>query len=123
MKKKRFFIVFIAFIGLSLIIPPQYALCKTGGLYVGVAKMDITPPVGIKMSGYAARERAHCIHDPLYAKVLVFEVEGQRIAIISCDLGGYYNKKILDTARKRFNIPHILISARTSSKSAPAKLL
>ncbi len=40
-------------------------------LKVGVAKADITPPVGSKMAGYIQRKRkSKGIHDPLFAKSL-----------------------------------------------------
>jgi hypothetical protein len=95
-----------------LIVFDQYARSNPpSGLLVGTAKMNITPPVGIKMSGHAQRTLpSQAIHDSLYAKVLVLEADGQRTAFITCDLIGYNNKKVLDIARQKFNIPNVLIS-------------
>ena len=92
-------------------IAADYA--KTPGvLYAGVATIDITPPDGITLSGYGERSdiKSKGIHDPIYIKVLVLEVDGNRFAIISCDLINYYNKTVLDVAREKYNIPHVLIS-------------
>ena len=47
-------------------------------LRVGVAKVDITPPVGGAMYGYGARGAnvSTGVHDRLWAKVLVVEAGG-----------------------------------------------
>src|SRR6185295_5015112 len=42
-----------------------------GGLRVGVATVDITPPVGYRLGGYFKDRFAAEIRDPLYAKALV----------------------------------------------------
>jgi hypothetical protein len=117
MIKIKFFIVFIILIGLCEFIHNTHSLCATGKLYVGTAKVDITPQFSITMSGYDGRkEPSKGVHDPLFARFLVLDVDGYRIAIISCDLIGYNNKDILDIARERFNIPHLLIcSSHTHS--------
>jgi neutral ceramidase len=55
----------------------------------GAAKIDITPPIGAAMWGYAARRDAASIgvDDPLHARALVLEVGKQKLAIVSLDLG------------------------------------
>ena len=108
---------FIMLFGLFLSIPHTNSFCSTGELYVGTAKLDITPPVGIRMSGYSSRkDPSEGIHDPLYARFLVMDVDGYRVGIITCDLIGYMNKNILDIAREQLNIPHLLIcSSHTHS--------
>jgi len=56
-------------------------------LRVGVSQVDITPPAGLAMTGYIARlGNAVGVHDPLYAKALVFDDGRQRAALISCDV-------------------------------------
>jgi len=55
----------------------------------GVAKVDITPPVGVELSGYVARQQPSVgIHDQLYARALVFDNDRGRAAIVACDLIG-----------------------------------
>ncbi len=56
----------------------------------GVARVKITPPLGIWMSGYAARTRpAQSILQDLWAKALVIEDNhGKRAAIVTTDLIG-----------------------------------
>lgn len=57
----------------------------------GVARVTITPPVGIPMIGFAGRGNANGVHDDLSATALVVEGPGSgaapgRAAIIACDL-------------------------------------
>jgi len=117
MNKIKFVFVLIILFGLFEFTLNTHSLCATGELYVGTAKVDITPKAAIRMSGYGSRkEPSKGIHDPLYARFLVLDVNGYRVAIISCDLIGYRDKGILDIARERFNIPHLLVcSSHTHS--------
>ncbi|MFA7160611.1 MAG: hypothetical protein WC299_15040, partial [Kiritimatiellia bacterium] len=56
-------------------------------LMAGISKVDITPPTGIKMCGYAARTAgALSVHDPLYARVVILSDGYCRLAIVSADL-------------------------------------
>ncbi len=58
-----------------------------GQLQAGVARATITPPVGIFMIGYAAREHgATAIHDDLTATALVLTDGETSAAVVSCDL-------------------------------------
>ena len=65
-----------------------------GTLKVGAAKIDITPPLGCDMAGYAGRDRgSEAIADPLYAKALVFnDGETQAAIINSFELTYWYIK-------------------------------
>ena len=55
----------------------------------GAAKVDITPPVGYPMWGYASRKDRPCdgIRDPLHARALVLKAGEAKIAIVALDLG------------------------------------
>jgi neutral ceramidase len=58
-------------------------------LKASVVRAEITPPVGIPMEGYGAREQvSQGVHDPLHAELLLFEGSSQRILLISLDLLG-----------------------------------
>lgn len=53
----------------------------------GAAEIDITPPTGLLMDGYAARVAPNSgPHDPLMAQVLVLEHGGNRAALVTLDL-------------------------------------
>lgn len=58
-------------------------------LRAGAAKRDITPPTGFAMWGYGARHDlpSEGVRDPLHARALVLEAGGERIALVSLDLG------------------------------------
>ena len=61
-------------------------------LRAGVARVTITPPLGIAMIGFAGRGPADGLHDDLTATALVLEGPSagpggvERVAIIACDL-------------------------------------
>lgn len=55
-------------------------------LRVGAASVKITPPIGIPLAGYYYERRAEKIHDDIYAKAMVIESDGLKVAIVSCDL-------------------------------------
>ncbi len=55
----------------------------------GVAKVNITPPVGVELSGYVGRQQPSVgIHDELCGSALVLDDGHQRAAIVACDLVG-----------------------------------
>ena len=66
-------------------------------LHVGVAQIDITPPVGMTMTGYIARAgNATGVHDSLFAKALVFD-NGAQQALIHANVAlGGRGEKVVD---------------------------
>lgn len=55
----------------------------------GFYKMDITPPKGIRMSGFGQRDRTKpsvAIHDPLFVRALYLQQEEKRALILALDL-------------------------------------
>jgi neutral ceramidase len=98
---------------------PSYA----GNLKIGAAAVKITPPLGIPLAGQYFDRGAEAIHDDLYAKAMVIESEGTRIAIVSCDLVEVTSElvsKARSTAAKLTGIApdHIMVSA-THSHTGP----
>ncbi|MBN9117914.1 MAG: neutral/alkaline non-lysosomal ceramidase N-terminal domain-containing protein [Planctomycetes bacterium] len=59
---------------------------RAAPLTAGAATVDVTPPRGCPMAGYYSFRGAEGTHDPLFAKVLVFEKDGTRVALVSLDL-------------------------------------
>ena len=58
-------------------------------LRVGLAAADITPPIGVAMAGYGARDQpAQTIETPLTAQALVIEGAGGAVALAFTDLIG-----------------------------------
>jgi neutral ceramidase len=93
---------------------PTAGLAAT--LKAGVAKVDITPPLGLKMYGYGDRkEGAASILDPLYARVLVIEAGEQRVALLVCDLGRVFApawvERLRRDAKEKYGITYVLEAA------------
>jgi neutral ceramidase len=77
----------------------------------GVARVDITPPVGHAMGGYSDRKgNATGTHDPLFATVLVLESGDQSLALVTCDLRSFVSTRVGDLARQRFGVRTTIIS-------------
>jgi neutral ceramidase len=92
-------------------------------LKVGVAEVDITPPLGYPMAGYYHERLATGTKDPLKAKALVW-VQGEcQAALVICDLTGIAADLGLHVRRRAAEatgIPaeHIVVAA-THSHTAP----
>jgi len=82
MKKKLFSILFNVLFIFFCLYNNDFCALK-----VGCAKVNITPPVGIWLSGYDSRNKpSDNIADDLYAKVLILNDEKTTIVIVSTDL-------------------------------------
>jgi glucosamine-6-phosphate deaminase len=68
----------------------------------GAARIEITPPVGRRMAGYASRTQASIgVHDPLLARALVCEGdEGTAVALVAADLIEFPEWLYLEVARE-----------------------
>lgn len=78
------------------------------GIRVGLSKIEITPPVGGKMSGYAGRGSSTGLHDPLFAKVVYFQSGDTRLALVSwevCEFQSPWLRKQLEA----IGIPNLLL--------------
>ena len=85
----------------------------------GVARVEITPPVGYPMGGYQARQGPSTgVHDPLYATVLWLAADGKRVAIVSCDLRSFPSDRVVEQARTKGLADHVLIVS-THTHSGP----
>ena len=60
-------------------------------LQAGTAKIDITPKKPVNMAGYGARKGlSKDVHDPLSARIIIFENNDKRLVLVSSDLIGFY---------------------------------
>lgn len=85
-------------------------------LRVGRAKSDITPGAGMPMAGYYHVRLGEGVHDPLYAKAIVFEQDGVKAAMVACDLVSLPREIALearDLISKQTGVPgaNVIISA------------
>lgn len=92
-------------------------------LKIGAASVKVTPPIGTPMAGYYYERGVKGIHDDLYAKALVIEKDGTKIAIVECDFVGI-SEYIVSKVRKLvvestgIDAAHVMIGA-THSHTGP----
>jgi neutral ceramidase len=90
----------------------------------GFHRIDITPPVGARLAGFAARQGVSTgVHDPLYAHALVIESRGCATAFVSLDVLGVaadFVHRVRQRINTRTGLPEeaIMVSA-THTHSAP----
>lgn len=99
----------------SLIIVLSLALAQESfaQLRAGVAKAEITPPIGGAMYGYGARGAnvSEGVHDALYAKALVLDDGESRLAIVTLDLGSFARENtsnVKEIVKERTGIENVL---------------
>ena len=71
------------------------------GLKVGVGRADITPPTGYYMMGWVRSDAvAAGQHTRLWARVIVLERGGQKVALVAEDLGGIPGGMMAEAAER-----------------------
>jgi len=91
-------------------------LAEGAPLQGGLATIDITPPVGWRMSGYFYERLSTGVHDPLQAKALALRQGDERAILVFCDLIGVpaqVSSGVRNEASRRTGIPaaNIMIAA------------
>lgn len=81
---------------------------RAGRFTAGTAKADITPApnTALHLSGTPLEPR-----DSLYARVLYLDDGETSLAVVSLDLIVFASQKVIDEAKKRFNVDHVILSA------------
>jgi neutral ceramidase len=92
-------------------------------LTAGASATDVTPPRGCPMAGYYSVRGAEGTHDPLFAKAVVLEKDGVKVALVALDLISTTRGLVEETRKqieKETGIPgkHVMISA-THSHTGP----
>jgi neutral ceramidase len=96
---------------------------KADDLRIGTSAVRITPPLGVPLAGQYFDRGATGVHDDLFAKTMVIEKNGEKVAIVICDLvdiGTNLVPEVRILAEKATGIPrdHIMVSA-THSHTGP----
>ena len=99
------------------------AVPQEAAFQVGLAEIDITPPVGYRMDGYFYERLNTGQRDPLKAKALVFQQGATRAALVVCDVIGVpltLSAEVRTLAAARTGIPaaNIAVTA-THSHTGP----
>jgi neutral ceramidase len=121
MRNRKTFQISVIMIISSLFL--MFISANADDLKVGVATAIITPPLGVPLAGQYFDRGATAVHDDLFAKAVVFEKGGVKVAIVSCDLVDVGTTIVPEVRRLAFRatgIPedHIMISA-THSHTGP----
>jgi hypothetical protein len=107
----------------ALVLSAVTVAAQDAPLQVGLAEIDITPPVGYRMDGYFTERLATGQRDPLKAKALVFQQGATRAALVVCDLLGMplsMSREVRALAAKRTGIPASNIAiAATHTHTGP----
>jgi hypothetical protein len=108
---------------LLLVLACPLTASAAATLKAGVARVDITPTTLMPMYGYANRKcgPANGTHDPLFAKVLVLDAGGTKVAIVTADVGSLVSDRLRRDVASRLDIPVLLLSA-SHTHSAPSFL-
>ncbi len=83
----------------SIMVSASGALASESDVKVGAAKVDITPDGSVFIGGYGMNRLSTGVHDPVWARCMVIECEGRRIAFLSLDLVGLFLDEV-DIIRK-----------------------
>ena len=102
-----------------------------GILYVGAAKVDITPPVEtfedlngngkwdpVWLAGFKQARAAFSVHDPIWARAILFEKDGRRAIVIACDVVGFLHPRVRKLREKIRGVDQVIF-ASTHCHSAP----
>ena len=114
----------VAAVAIGFWLAPAVSIAEPNRLRAGAAIADITPALGVSLSGpISKRGPAKRIVTPLFARALVLENGGGRLAFVVCDCTIIY-KEIVDKAkrlvRERTGLPpERFVLASTHSHAAP----
>jgi neutral ceramidase len=103
MKTNRSQRLFFFCVGFWLLSTPLRAEIR-----VGVAQVDITPPVGGLTTGYSSAKPTDGVHDPVSARVLVIESGDKCVAMAVCDLC-VYNSPWLHEQMEAIGVDRLLL--------------
>jgi neutral ceramidase len=96
----------LSLIVLGFSIQPEQIFGMNGKLLAGTAKVNITPKTNMPL------------HDSLYARCVVLDINGERLAFVSVDLGIYTNDRLQNECKEKYGISQLMLcSSHTHSGS------
>jgi hypothetical protein len=102
---------------ISILVLLQFGVfAYAADLQVGAAAVVITPPEGTPLAGYYSIRGSKTVIDDIYAKTIVLEKDGTKVALVVCDLISLPRHSVNDARRlieKQAGIPgaNVMISA------------
>jgi hypothetical protein len=83
-------------------------------LEAGFAEAEITPALGdrpVYLAGFGHNRRATKVHDPLFARCVVLRHGGQKLALVSIDVVGYFHARVESVRRRLAGFTYVLVSS------------
>lgn len=90
---------------------------RASEIQAGLARTDITPPIGGRTRGYSSAQPTDGVHDPVTASVLYLKSKDASVAIVVWDLC-VFNSAWLHEQREGLGIDHLLL-ANTHTHAGP----
>jgi neutral ceramidase len=101
----RFKILSLLLITLCFLSVSDRLYASKGILAAGTAKINITPV------------RDEPIHDSLYARVLILEINEEKLAFVAVDQGIYTSEKVEKICKERYGISQLFLSSSHNHSS------
>jgi hypothetical protein len=95
-------------IGWGMLGSPNKVWGVTGKLLAGTAKISITPVTD------------EPLHDPVYARSLVLEINGERLAFVSLDLAIFVSENVENVCKEKYGVAKVFLCA-SHNHTAPSK--
>ncbi len=96
------------------------AAAEGASLRAGAGSADITPPTGYPLLGWARGDaRAQGQHTRLFARALVLERGGRRLALVAADLNGIAGGLVVHAARRAGLDPREVIVSASHTHAGP----
>ena len=97
MKSLKLLVTFL--IVSALFMPSNKSYAISGNLLAGTSKVNITSPT------------KESLHDSLYARCLVLDMKGERLAFVSVDLGIYTSDQVEKICKEKYGISQLYLSS------------
>jgi hypothetical protein len=101
-------LLFAIFIIISLLHCPSEAYGVTGQLFAGTAKVSITPVTD------------EPLHDPVFVRSLVLEIQGERLAFVAADLAVFTSENVAKACQEKYGVAKVFLCA-SHNHTAPSK--
>jgi neutral ceramidase len=119
----RFLGIRITCIGAFLAMGLESICIAQSSLHVGIAAVDITPPIGYRHGGGYGEVISTGVRDPLYAKAMVYKQGSVSFCIVECDLLSVpitVSQRVRDVASKETGISgDAIVVAGTHNHGSP----
>jgi len=90
----------------SVVVNIQHAVADVGKLMAGTSKINITPKTD------------QLIHDSIFARSVVLDINGQRLAFVSLDLPIFTSERVVQACKQQYHIAKVVLSS-SHNHSAP----